>query len=165
MTTTNDRIISDVCFSTRTVTFTTPNGDEIVICADELNDEIKTMAMLHGIKQKVGDAAAIAKNKDTGKSATTADKAEAMAAIAERLLNGDWNVRTTGTSADGTLLVQALVQLMGKTRNDVIAFLETKTKEQKKALRANPKIAAKIAEIQSAHLGIDSDALLAELGD
>ena len=44
----------------------------------DLSPEILSQALMHGLKQKLVDAAAIARNVDTGASATTADKKEAV---------------------------------------------------------------------------------------
>ena len=54
----------------------------------ELSTEILSQALLHGLKQKLVDAAAIARNVDTGASATVADKKEAVMEIHSRLLEG-----------------------------------------------------------------------------
>lgn len=147
------------------------NGKEGVISIDTstLSDAIRHAAMMHGLKQKLVDAAAIARDVETGRSATTADKYEAVLKVAERLKAGEWNATATRGEGTGTggLLYRALMRLypdMGDTR--VKAFLESKTDAEKAALRGTAKVAGVIEAIR-AESGkakvIDTDALLGEL--
>lgn len=66
-----------------TLTFRGDNGQAISIDAMSLTPEIREAAMMHGLKQKIGDAGAISRNPDTGRSATTADKLAAMEEVRE----------------------------------------------------------------------------------
>ena len=148
------------------LTLTFANGEVLRTYVDTLSPEIQRDAMLHGLKAKLVDAAAIARNTDTGRSATIDDKYDAVKVIFDRITsaNGTWNQsRGDGTGAASGLLVRAIMQLQSKPRATVEAFLEAKTKEQKAALRANPKIAAIIASMQAAASKVDSDELLSEL--
>lgn len=143
------------------------NGEQLRIDPAALSDTIRMDAMLHGLKQKLVDAAAIARNKDTGRSATIDDKFDAVKEIYDRITspNGTWNkVRGDGTAGSG-LLVRALMQLMDKTRSEIEAFLEPKSKEQRAALMVNPRVAPIIAQLkaQSVDKDVDSDAMLEEL--
>ena len=80
-----------------------------------------------------------------------------------------WNkVREAGTGggAGSGILLRALMQLTGKTKEAIEQFLDGKTKEEKAALRSNPKVAAIIAELQRAKVAeIDTDSLLDELAN
>ena len=161
-------IITD--FNAQTVTATFRDGKVLRVNCADLSEELKTMAMLHGVKQKIGDAAAIARNTDTGASATVDDKYNAMSEVVERLnSNGDWNkVREGGEGGGGNSgqLVRALIEHTGKPKEAVEATLAAWSKEQKAAVRANPKIAAIIARFANeaaAKKGVDSDELLGEL--
>jgi hypothetical protein len=148
------------------------NGKNLVIDPAHLSLNIRHAATLHGLKQKLVDAAAIARDTTTGLSATMEDKYNAVMEVYERITNADsptWNkVREAGTGggsgANGVLL-RALMQLTGKTKDEIEAFLDEKTKEQKAALRSNPKVATIIAELQRAKIAdsIDTDELLGEL--
>lgn len=147
--------------------FTGDNGRELRINAVELSPEICNMAMMHGLKQKIGDAAAISRNPDTGRSATTDDKFDAMAEVLNRLLSGAWNKTREGGEGGGAggLLFKALCKIKAdKTPAEVRAYLEARTKEEQAALRKVPAIAAAIEEIKAAQAkdgGIDGEALLA----
>lgn len=146
-----------------TLTLTFSHGRTISLQVGDLSHTVLTQALMHGLKQKLVDAAAIARNQETGKSATVADKYEAVKAVADRLVAGAWNMpRAEGTGAGG-LLLRAMVQHTGKTHEDIKTFLDGLTPEQQNALRRNPKIAAIIATLKpeaKPNPAIDSDALL-----
>ena len=147
--------------------FTGDNGRELAVSVDQLADDIRVQAMMHGLKQKIGDAAAISRNPETGRSATTDDKFDAMAEVLGRLLSGQWNKTREGGEGGGAggLLFKALCKVKSdKTPAEVRAYLEARTKEEQAALRKVPAIAAAIEEIKAASAkdgGIDGEALLA----
>jgi hypothetical protein len=162
-------ISADVFKSVLTVTFA--NGKSLEVDVSKLSPDIQQQAMLHGIKQKLVDAAAIARNPDTGRSASVDDKYAAVAEIHARITspNGTWNkVREAGATpaTKGNLLVRALMKMTGKDKNYVDDFLSSKTKEERNALQRNPRVLQIIAELQAnAGTGdVDTDALLGELG-
>lgn len=144
------------------------SGNTVTIDPAALSDSIRTQATLHGLKQKLVDAAAIARDTATGRSATAKDKEAAVMEVFNRITkpDGTWNkVREAGATAVGGLLVAALMQMTGKDKAAILKFLETKTAEEKLALRKNQKVAAIILELQAAAANpdIDTDALLSEL--
>lgn len=147
--------------------FTGDNGRELSVSVEQLDDAIRTQALMHGLKQKIGDAAAISRNPETGRSATTDDKFDAMAEVLNRLLSGQWNKTREGGEGGGAggLLFKALCKIKAdKTPAEVRAYLEARTKEEQAALRKVPAIAAAIEEIKAAQAkdgGIDGEALLA----
>lgn len=138
----------------------------------KLSTEILQMAMVHGLRQKLGDAAAIARNTETGASATIADKIAAVQEVADRLVAGAWNkTERSGGAGKTTLLAEALAAMTKKPIEEMVAFLAEKTDEEKKALRANPRVQAEIAKIEAQRAaakakasGIDTKDLLAGLG-
>lgn len=154
-----------------TLNFTFADGQELTITASGLLPEIHHEAIMHGLKQKIGDAAAIGRNPETGRSATLADKRAAMRTVIERLQAGHWNAeRGEGGAPAGGLLFAALVRLYAgkKSEEDIRAFLAGKSDKEKAALRKNPRVAAIIEEIK-AERGADDDGmgedLLNELDD
>lgn len=161
-------ITADIYGTVLTLTFN--NGEELRVDAATLPDDIRTAAMMHGLKQKCIDGAAIARNTDTGRSATVQDKFEAVKEIVDRLTGPapSWNKTREGESASqANLLVRAIMRLQDKPRDVVVAWLEGKDKDQKAALRKNPKVAEMIAQIQRENAGDTSatDAMLDELGN
>ena len=140
----------------------------VMIDANQLTASLLNHAIVHGLKQKIGDAAAISRDPETGRSATLADKRAAMMRVVEQLMAGDWNrTREGGTGAAGGLLFQALCRMQpNKPAAEVRAWLDAKTKEEQASLRKNPRVAPIIAAIQAERVktdGIDSDDLLEDL--
>lgn len=139
----------------------------------DLSDEVRNRAMLHGLIQKISDAAAM------GKGATPSDKFAAMKSVADRLTDGEWSKRT----GDGTGNVAGIIFRAFRE------FVETKAKAAKKpvpdeaairavygakdragqlALRTVPEIAEIIdrmkAEKGATGAAVDVDSLLGDLG-
>ena len=148
------------------LTFTFGTGDEVTLMVDSLSPEIRAMAMLHGLRQKVQDAAAIARNPDTGRSATFGDKRDAAMEVYERLLAGHWNKPTAGGERDasGGMLLRALMEVYPTAGQDVLkARITGWNAEQKTVIRNNPKIKAvldRMAAEKVAAKGIDASDLL-----
>lgn len=137
----------------------------------DLSTEIRAALILHGLKQKICDAAAIPRDTDTGRSATPAEKFAAMQRVATNLLAGEWGVkRGEGDGSSGqSLLFRALQRLYPDTAPDALRTkIAAWDKKQQAAMRKNPKIAAVILEIQAESFAsgdLDTDAMLAELGE
>ena len=151
-----------------TLTLTFANGETLTMRADALNSDVQQYAMMHGLKQKLVDAAAISRNPETGRAATVEDKYQAVNAVYNRLLSGQWNATREGGGGGGGLLAQALTRMYAgrKTAEDIKAFLAEKTDAEKTALRKNPRVAQIIEEIraeQGKAANIDTDELLGEL--
>lgn len=158
------------------------DGRKLNLHVSGLSEAIRAAAMMHGLKQKLVDAAAINRDPETGKPATIQTKYDAVREVFDRITsaNGTWNkVRGdgTGTTGAGGLLYRALVRLYAEvqTPEQVRAYLTPLTAEQQAALRKNKKIAPVIEAIKvedaerRREQGEDdedvSDALLAGLGD
>jgi frataxin-like iron-binding protein CyaY len=157
-----------------TLTLTFRDGRELVVNTSRLSPQIALDAMLHGLKQKLVDAAAIARNTDTGRTATLGDKFDAVNEVFLRITSpdGTWNKGRTagdGAGAQGALFVRALMRIKGKTKAEIDAMLEPLTKEQRAALKKNPRIIEAMRQIeleaaQSADTS-SSDDLLDSLGE
>jgi hypothetical protein len=143
------------------------SGATLTIATNELSPTIRGQAMLHGLKQKLVDAAAISRNPDTGRSATIDDKYNAVREVYDRLLSGQWNkIRDGGSGTKGGLLFRALCMLYpDKTAEAIRAFLDKKTAAEKTALRNTKKIADIILTLKDDEAGdeVDTDAMLDEL--
>jgi hypothetical protein len=174
MATTNTKraaISADIFMPKLTLTLNFADGKELVIDANSLRPEIRNMAMMHGLKQKLVDAAALSRNPANGQPASISDKYDAVKRVADRLMSedGNWNEGRGegGTSApNSNILLRALMRMTGRDEAFTRDFMSSKTKEQIAALRKNPKVMAAIAEIQAATVvnGVNTDALLGELG-
>lgn len=146
------------------------NGEVLTLRVAELSPEVGAHAVLHGLKQKLVDAAAISRDPANGRAATVETKFLAVKEVLDRLLAGNWNKPREGACGVGGLLFQALVRMYEgrKTAEDIKTYLDGKTDAEKAALRKNPRVAAIIDEIkaENAKPGDSStDDLLAELDD
>jgi len=159
----------------------------ITVNPEALPPAIMAQAVLHGLKQKIVDAAALSRNPDNGQAASTADKYAAMAAVFQRLMDGNWNKPAgdgTGAGGGNSVIVAALVRMTGKTQDEVRAVIDAAVKRAQAAdsdlsetkaraavyaaFRANPKVAPHVAAVEQERAakaggGLDSDSLLAEL--
>lgn len=170
-TTTKPRDIATAIADT-TLTITCANGEGIVIDTRELTNELRIAAMMHGLKQKICDAAALSRNPDTGRSATIDDKYRAMLEVADRLRAGHWNKPSDGTGAPkGGLLFAALCRFRPEKSVEALReWLDGQTPEQQAALRGNAKIAGIIETIKAERAAkrsdvaaVDTDAMLGDL--
>lgn len=149
--------------------FTSAIGDRFTVTREGLTPEIWERAAWHGLEQKLRDAAAIGRNPENGRSATTLDKWNAVIAVRDRLLGGQWNAVREGGGNGGGLLESALRRLYpAKTPEQLREYLAGKTDAEKTALRGNAKIAAIIEQIRAergAAARVDTNAMLDELGE
>ena len=150
------------------LTLSFANGETLTLRADWLTTDIQQQAMMHGLKQKLVDAAALSRNPETGRAATVEDKYQTVKTVYDRLLAGQWNATREGGGATGGLLLQALCRMYSgrKTPEELKAFLADKSDAEKTALRKNPRVAQIIEDIraeQGKAAGIDTDELLGEL--
>lgn len=164
-------VSADIFMPKMTLTLNFAHGEEIIIDANALTPEIRNMAMMHGLKQKLVDAAALSRNTDTGKPASVEDKYNAVKRVADRLKSpdGSWSeVRGGGEEklTGSNILVRALMKMTGRDENHVKEYLSFKTKEERAALKKNPKVLATIAELTAATVvgDVNTNELLGELG-
>lgn len=140
------------------------DGTADAIVWEDTTPEIRAALMAHGWKQKVADGAAIPRDTETGRSATTAEKIAAMRAIAARLASGLWNAAGGGgggQSSAKALLIRAMAEFSGKTIEQAREYIESRTKTQQAALAVNPRIKPIIDRLQEETVsGLDSDELL-----
>lgn len=168
-TTTAKAISTDIVEGKLILTF--GNGEGLTVDPATLTDEIRTAAMLHGLKQKLCDAAAISRNPDTGRSASLDDKIEAVREVFDRITapDGSWNkVRESGEGGgSGGLLFRALCNLYAgkRTPEQITTFLAGKTEAEKAALRKTAPVAAEIERIRPVPKAGNGEDLLAELGE
>lgn len=115
----------------------------------------------HGMEQKYGDEAAGENDID--------DIVIAMDEMNERVQNGEWYVRREGGGFAGTsILLKALVEISGKSVDEIKSFLKGKSQGEKLTLRNSPKVKPVVERLESEKLAksakIDTDVLLAEIG-
>ena len=150
------------------------HGETLRIHPESLNPEIQRAALLHGLKQKLVDAAAISRDTATGRAATIVTKFDAVKEIFDRITGAggetpSWNKpRAGGQGGQGGLLARAIARYKGVEVSAAKAYLERLTDAQKQALRVDPRIATIINDLRAESAkpaGIDTDALLGGLDD
>ena len=147
---------------------------EVVVRLDFVNGETRAYNIVqsllakfaaHGAEQKIGDEIAGVEDVD--------DCVVAVDALLIRLEKGEWNAKRDANGMSGTsVLAKALIEMTGKSKADIMAFLSSKSHAEKIALRNNPKLKPIVERLESEKTArndkkasIDSDALLAGLGD
>lgn len=141
------------------------NGKILTITPAELGQAVRDAATVHGIVQKVVDAAALSRDTETGKPATVDEKFAACAAIVKRLTEGGpWNDRTAGPRG---ILFRALCEVYAgkKTPEQIAAFLAEKSAGDKAALARNPKVKPVYDRLMAEAAAGDGEEQLAELED
>ena len=150
------------------------HGETLRVHPETLNPEIQRAALLHGLKQKLVDAAAISRDTATGRAATIVTKFDAVKEIFDRITGAggeapSWNKpRAGGAGGQGGLLARAIARYKGVEVAAAKAYLDRLTDAQKQALRVDPRIATIINELRmesAKPAGIDTDALLGGLDD
>jgi hypothetical protein len=114
----------------------------------------------HGAEQKLGDETAGTEDVD--------DMVVDVDDLIERLHKGEWNVKREGGGFAGiSILMAALIEVSGKTQEQIKLFLSTKTQADKMALRNSPKIKPVVEKLEAAKLAkgtkVDVKALEDEL--
>ena len=166
MTTTAKKDIEATVTDDGTLILEFRHGETLRLHPESLAPEIQRMAMLHGLKQKLVDAAAISRDTTTGRAATIVTKYEAVREIFDRITgeNPSWNKpRAGGAGGQGGLLARAIARYKNVPVEAAKAYLDRLTDAQKQALRVDPRIATIINELRAESAkpaGIDSDALL-----
>ncbi len=158
------------------VVFSVTGVGELSLPFGELSDAVKHRAMIHGLIQRVSDAAALSRNTETGQSATPQDKYNAMRDIVEHYRTGttEWSVKRasgTGETRENGITLRALAAVQGAdvaTMRERVERLAEKQGVTTRAILAKiatqPAVAAKIAELRAQTVAVDADAMLAELG-
>ena len=161
----------EVAFSAKTkiVKEAVREGDQAFVRFDARNGETRVLDLskcdlvrlaLHGAESKCGDEYAGLTSVD--------DCVQALDEVIARLERHEWNAVRTGnggTQAGGSVLAKALMEIYGKTAQEISVFLSQKTQAEKMALRKSDKIAPTIARLEAAasNKTVDVSAALAEL--
>lgn len=118
------------------------HGEELIIDAAELANNIKESLLVHGLRQKISDSYA---------GCTTPQEAmEAARSVAEALSKGEWSSRGTGEGGSRvTQLAKALSMVTGQPLEAAVEVVSNMSDENKKNLGANAQIKLAIATIQA----------------
>ena len=151
------------------VQFTVKDAGTLTLDMARLHADILSRAAVHGMVQRVSDAAAIARNTETGKSATPVEKFENMKRLVEHYNSGtaEWALRVAGekraprAGLELDVLCEAYPEM---TREKLAKWLKSKSAVERSALMAEPRLAPIYARlVEEATSAVDTDTLLIEL--
>ena len=170
-------LVTELDDGNMTITFNVRDAGEVVLNTSRLHDDIMQRAAVHGLIQRISDAAALSRDADTGKSASPADKLAAMQALVSHYETGtsEWKRAGTGEGGGKSITVEAIArvkQIPYETALDYVnRYAEAKFGGNGKKclafLRQSAQVIDAIAEIRKARTSgpkIDADAALSELG-
>lgn len=156
------------------LTITVPDVGVLTIDPASLSPEVRAYAVLHGMKQRIVDAAAIARDESTGLPATPADKFAAMKELADHYLSGasEWSPTRSGERAEsGGLVLRALAKIQGLPLDEMRTIVAAKAEKRGISLKAYyktiadaPAVAAIISELRAAGAKVeDAEKLMGDL--
>lgn len=125
----------------RAVVFTLGNGQSLTAGLDGLAEEIVERLAVHGLSQKIGDAAA-----NFSKERDFLGAFGAMQAVYDNLKAGAWASRSGGGTSD---LVAAIAKIKGVSLEDAQGAVDRATEEQIRDLKKHPAVKEAIAKIQA----------------
>lgn len=139
----------------------------VVVDMDKVHADVKREAMMYGMSVRLSRATALERDRETGRSATPADKFARVKALADHYNGGaaEWNLRGGGERAVGGFLVQALIELHPEsTPEKVRAFVKTLKPAERAAIEQSDRVKPVIDRIAAeATAGVDVEGLLAGL--
>lgn len=165
-------------FDDGVLSFTVEGAGTTALRLLDLSDDIRLEALVHGLRQKVSDGAAIPRDQLPDNPVEAAKvKFAAMAEIADRLRNGEWSARRGDGSApvagiiyrafEEWAMARAAEKGAALTPEQVRASYDARDRAAQLALRNVPAIADIIARMKAERGGassVDADAILADLG-
>lgn len=124
------------------------DAEALVFDLSKVSDDILRNLAIHGASQKIGDSYAGAKSATDGTGIDPNEWSRSQAeSVISQLYEGKWIVRVPGEGAVTDLAV-ALSEVTGATMEEATDRLKDASKDEKKALRAHPDIAAVLARIK-----------------
>ena len=129
---------------TRTVEVRFGNGLLVACGLDELKPEIVERLALHGLSQKMGDAASSFSKAENYHGAFGA-----IQSVVDNLQNGEWSSRGGSGTSD---LAQAIAELQDLEIDEADEAVGKMDEEQIATFKKHPAIKMKIAEIQKRRL-------------
>jgi hypothetical protein len=157
------------------LTFAVTGMEPLVLDTATMAASVRERAVLHGMKQRIVDTAALSRDPATGASASPAEKHAAMAVLVAHYASGsdEWGIgRAAGEPrAAGGLTLQALADVqkvdlatMRKRVDELAERRGVKPAALLRGLATAPAVAARLAELQTARAKPgEGEALLGEL--
>ena len=159
------------------ITFTVLGAGAVVMDTTKLADAIMQRAAIHGLIQRISDAAALGRDPDTGRSASPMDKLSAMTELVAYYETGTEEWKRTGTGEGGgkSITIEAIAKVKSVPYEVAVDYVERyakakfegDTKKTLAFLRKSGSVAEAIAEIRKSRQGapvVDADKALDEMG-
>lgn len=147
------------------IVFSVIGVGEIELNTENLHTDVAARAAIHGMIQRISDAAAIPRDPETGKSATPQEKYDAMAALVAHYESGtaEWSRVGQGTGEPRGQLFRALcVVYPNRAQSEIREWLNGKSKAEQATMRATQKVRDAVATFTDSAAG---DAILDELNE
>jgi len=123
------------------VRFSFTGGGTYEIQVDQLTEEMKSAALIHGLLQKLGDAYANAKGD--------AKIAEGLfLPVYESIVAGEWNRKGERGASGLLILIEALARITGKDEGLIGDKVKAMGKDEIAALKKRPDVQKAIKEIE-----------------
>lgn len=152
------------------IRFVVAGAGELALDMAKLHGDNQRHAAIHGMIQRISDAAAISRDPKTGRPATPEEKLEAMRRLVEHYESGaaEWSRVRESAGPRGGFLFEALCRMYpAKPPADIRAYLDGLSDKQQSALREDdavgPVISAIKAERNAGQPKPDTKAMLAGL--
>lgn len=162
--------------TTKTLTIDVSGVGQLQLAMSDVSYENQTYAMLHGLKQRIIDAAALSRDTATGASATPEDKFDAMKGLVDHYASGtvEWGMRATAGGGAGVasgIIIRALAAVKGWTVTQARERVDAKSaemglssREYLAKLAKQPAMITAVAEIRAAESKApDADSMLDEI--
>jgi hypothetical protein len=166
----NSVITTSVNEALTRIEFTVKDAGTLVLDLERLHRAILARATVHGMTQRISDAAAISRNPETGKPASAMDKLSAMRALVDHYQSGteEWSRKRSEPAAyTNGLLSEVLKRAYpNKDAERIAAYLKGLKPSERAALLVSPKLAPIAEQVRAeaaASSKVDTDALLAGL--
>lgn len=158
------------------IKFTVKDAGEITLDVAAVSDAVRQRAAVHGLVQRVSDAAAIPRDEETGKSATPQEKLAAMTRLVEHYSSGavEWTLNREGSGSgrgvSGAALLREALELWQPEKGAEAIGLWVKglTNKQIAALIGSAELKPHVDAVREKHLkdqgaGVDAEELLSSL--
>lgn len=152
------------------ILFEVRDAGKLELRLENLAPTVVRYAALHGLKQRIADAAALGFNSEENRYATAEEKFRAMAGLVEHYNSGspDWSVRLAGQPKQ-SLLLRCLVEAYpAKSLEALQAYVAELDAKQKRALLASKALAPIAERLRAQAAPVDAqetaERLLAQLG-
>ena len=141
--------------------------DPMLVDTGEFPLHVQLLCRAYGAREKITNAASLPRDPKTGRSATPAEKRDAVMKVLDAMRAGEWEVRARVGGSDDAVLIAALVEVTGNTRDAIRAMVDSWDGATKTAMQADANVAPIFDRMKKeaaarAAMGVDTASLLAK---